>query len=159
MARAIRDKRLIPAHRAEIAKLYLQGKPIHEIAADMVLPKSIINDDLQFIRQMWLNSSLVDFDAKRSEEVARLNRVETEAWAEYERSKDRQVTERAGSGMQGSWSETETAERTGDPRYLAVVLKCIDRRIKIFGLDAPERSMNVHLEMIKVIGGVSMEEL
>lgn len=159
MARNIRDKRLIPFHRAEIARYYLQGKPIHEIAETMGLSKYTIHDDLEVIRQAWLRSTLVDFDAKRAEEVAKIDRVEAQAWEEYERSKEPGSRSVQGTGAQGSWTEDETTERTGDPRYLQVVLKCIDRRIRLFGLDAPERSMSVHLEMIKVIGGVSMEDL
>lgn len=157
MGRKIRDPRLIPMHRAEIAKLYLQGLPMHEIATEMALPRSIIHDDLEAIRQIWLKSALQDFDAKRAEEVARIDRVEMEAWEQYERSKEDLIVQRQGAGAQGTWAETETTQRTGAAKYLDIVLRCIDRRIKIFGLDAPERSMSVHLEMIKVYDGIDLE--
>ena len=39
------------------------------------------------VREQWLQSSLLDFDARKAQELARIDRVETEAWAAWEKSK------------------------------------------------------------------------
>jgi hypothetical protein len=73
--------------RAEVARLYLQGWTQADIGARLGLSRQQIGYDLEAVRQEWLRSALVDFDAKKAEELAKIDRLEGEYWAAWEASK------------------------------------------------------------------------
>ena len=77
-----------------------------------------IGYDLKQIRQQWRDEALLDYNAAIGRDLAVISEVEREAWAAWEGSK-------GGDGL-------------GDPRYLSAVGSCIERRIKLLGLDGPE---------------------
>lgn len=134
-----------------IADLYLLGKKQYEIGKHLGLTQQQISSDLKLIRASWLESSIIDFDAKKAEELAKLDRTEEQAWAAWERSQkeakkqSNKVTAthdgKKGGIVPGSSKLIETnthkESRVGDPRFLDVVLRTIERRCKIFGFDAP----------------------
>ena len=109
--------------RAEVARLYLEGWTQAGIGAQLGLSRQQIGYDLGAVRQEWLRSSLVDFNAKKAEELAKVDQLEREYWSAWEASK---------KGRQAN-----TAEQAGDPRYLAGVERCIEQRCKLLGLHAP----------------------
>jgi hypothetical protein len=129
--------------RAQIADLYLQGKLQVEIGALLGLSRQQIGYDLKAIRQEWLQSSLMDFNARKAEELAKLDRLEREYYAAWEASKqERQtsITEQVtGAGGDKLKAGIRKEEQTGDPRYLAGVQWCIEQRCKILGLNAPQK--------------------
>jgi hypothetical protein len=102
--------------RAEIARLYLQRWTQADIGRKLGLSRQQVGYDLEAVRQEWLDSALTDFNARKAEELARIDRLELEYWAAWERSK---------------------ADGAGDPRFLAGVERCIEQRAKILGLHAP----------------------
>jgi hypothetical protein len=127
----------IAQRRQQVAKLYLSGKGQVEIGQELNLAQSTICKDLEHIRTAWRESSIRDFDAQRDLEIARLNQIEREAWAAWERSQQPAQTAVV-SGAAGS----QTAKRTlrhqcGNPRFLELALRCNEERCKLLGLDAP----------------------
>jgi hypothetical protein len=127
--------------RAEVASLYLQGWTQADIGARLGLSRQQIGYDLGAIRQEWLQSSLVDFNAKKAEELAKIDRLEREYWSAWEASKKErqtstteQITDQGGERLRAG---IRKEEQTGDPRYLAGVERCIEQRAKILGLHAP----------------------
>jgi hypothetical protein len=129
--------------RVEIARLYLQGWTQYAIGAHLGLSRQQIGYDLDAVRQEWLQSSLVDFNAKKAQELAKIDRLEREYWAAWEASKkQRQVsTTEQITGAQGERyrAAIRTDEPTGDAHYLTGVQWCIGKRCAIFGLDAPQK--------------------
>lgn len=72
------------------------------------------------------------------EEIMRLNMIETEAWAAWDRSlqpKERTVT-KEGSNNFGQYDEVQTLveQRVGDKRFLDVILDCIEKRNRLRGI-------------------------
>jgi hypothetical protein len=137
MSRIRTRKLAIAQRRQQVAKLYLQGKGQTEIAQELNLTQATISRDLEHVRTAWRESSIRDFDAQRDLEIARLNAIETEAWAAWERSQQPAQTAVV-SGAAGS----QTAKRTlrhqcGNPRFLELALRCNEERRKLLGLDAP----------------------
>jgi hypothetical protein len=129
--------------RAEIAQLYLQGKLQSEIGATLGLSRQQIGYELKAVRQEWLQSSIVDFNAKKAEELARIDHLERNYWAAWESSKKErqtstteQVTCAAGDRLKAALRKEE---QVGDPRFLAGVQWCISKRCEILGLDAPKK--------------------
>jgi hypothetical protein len=158
----LRDKSVIPYHRAEIAKLYVQGKPLNWIAGEMGLPLTVIKDDLRVIHKEWANSALADFDKRKMEEAAHISAIEFEMWEAWEKSKRprRLSHHRITSGKWGgNESYIEMEDREGNPYFMDLALKCVDRRIKLFGLDAPEKSINLNMDMVKVYKGFDLDEV
>jgi len=129
--------------RAEIANLYLQRHTQADIAAKLGLSRQQVGYDLKAVREEWLQSSLVDFNQRKAEELARIDRLEQQYWNSWEASKkERQtsVTEQtSGEGGEKLKAGIRKVEQTGDPRYLNGVQWCITKRCEILGLDAPRK--------------------
>src|SRR5262245_35177432 len=129
--------------RVEVARLYLGGWTPAEIGQQMGLSRQQIGYDLEAVRREWLQSSLVDFNARKAEELAKIDRVEREYWEAWEASKKErqtstteQTTDADGERLKAG---IRKVEQTGDPRYLAGVERCIEQRAKILGLHAPQK--------------------
>jgi hypothetical protein len=135
-----------------IAEWYCRGETQEWMAVELArLRKSIgyrvsrqtISRDLKEIRSRWLESSVRDFDEAKAEELAKIDHLEREAWAEYLRSKEVQKKS-VHKTVQGDKSlheaKLEELNRVGDVRFLQVVERCIDRRCKLLGLDAPVKT-------------------
>ena len=123
-----------------VAAMYVQGKTQAEIAAVIGVTRQMITQDMALVRTRWREAQVRDFDELRSEQLAKVDTVESEYWAEWERSKA-QATRKTSERRDGVDRASVTVEdQTGDPRYLQGVERCIERRCKLLGLDAPTRS-------------------
>jgi hypothetical protein len=139
--------------RAKVAALYLEGQPQAEIARRLKVNQSTISRDLAVCRQEWRAGMLRDFDERQAEELAKLDRLEAEAWAAWQRSTrpaqtttDEKVTTDDPDQADDepppptrSKAVKRIEERDGNPAFLAVVERCIAARREILGLDAPKR--------------------
>src|SRR5262249_46366485 len=73
--------------REQVAALYLQGHSQYTIAQQVGVTQQQISMDLKIIQKGWLASTLRDFDAAKSEQLAKLDQLELAAWAAWERSR------------------------------------------------------------------------
>ncbi len=143
----------IERDRADIARLYVRGKKQHEIAETLnrvqprrpyAISRGMVAYDLGAIRKAWLESALMDFNTKRAEQLAKIDYLEATAWDAWEKSllESSSSTQYANANPEGDATPSRlvlhTSPGAGDPRYLAVVQWCIDRRIRLLGLDEPE---------------------
>lgn len=124
----------------ELANRYLKGKTQAEIAVELGVSQQAISDDLKLLQKRWQAASLMDLDEAKARELAKIDELERVYWAEWLVSKqEKQVTQTAKkAGRAEAMVRKET--RDGNPAYLAGVQWCIDRRCKLLGLDAPERT-------------------
>lgn len=128
-----------------IADLYVQGWTQQAIAEQLSSERSYslsrpqIGYDLAEIRQRWLDSMLQNFDQRKSEELAKLDRVEREAWKAWEQSKEYEslITEK-GQTPKGSVNLRKKRKGAGSTTYLNIILQCIQERSKICGFYAPK---------------------
>jgi DNA-binding CsgD family transcriptional regulator len=144
--RSTADTIRVADRRLTVSKLYLTGKGQYEIAKATGVTQATISTDLKWLREQWIRSALVAFNERQSIELAKLDRVEAEAWDAWERSKqpiERTTTERVAEGDKDDKPRTKasrvTENRHGDLGALAIVTECIKRRCAIFGLDAPKQ--------------------
>lgn len=152
-----------------IARNYLEGKTIRAIAVlisedperDYTVSHTTVGNDLMEIREDWRNSALVDMNAKIGEELAKIDLVELRAWEGYERSIGESVTttteaqtlgvQQQEEGDQGKQKQklvkgkktSQVKQLNGDPRFLKIIMDCVERRCKLLGLDAPEKREHV----------------
>jgi hypothetical protein len=132
-----------------IAAWYCEAKTQAQIAEDLAaqriyrVSRQTISNDIKEIQRRWLESSIRDFDEARAEELAKIDHLEATAWDEYYRSRKAQkkTLQKSMSGdREINEARVEEIERIGDVRYLQLVDRCIERRCKLLGLDAPAKA-------------------
>jgi hypothetical protein len=130
----------IRKERAEIARLYLQRMTQAEIGERLGLSRQQVGYELKAIRREWLESSVMDFNTRKAEELARIDHVEREFLTAWERSKAARETTTTEQTTGGEGDRVKAAirkeQQVGDPRFLAGVQSCIEQRCKILGLNA-----------------------
>jgi len=133
---ARRTNKQIAADRVTISEYYLQGKPQREIAELMGFSIGVVNREIEAIRQAWAESPLINFNEAINRELARLDLIEREAWAAYERSKEpREIRTQSGGEGLPARATISRQNQNGDEKYLRIALECVDRRIKLLGLE------------------------
>lgn len=141
--------------RVLIARMYVRGKTQHEMLLklndiyppDRRLTAKAIHLDLKAIQAMWQQSTLFDFNAAKSKELARLDEAEREAWDAWDRSKEKHIrVEYEVSDDQVPFSADKVADvkrkkkrkvieaTVGDIKYLEMVERLIKMRCDILGL-------------------------
>lgn len=156
-----REKRqaMVDDRRARVASCKCQGMSIREIELALAKTKCLnpetkkpwsrraIHDDLVALQEIWRADALRDITTVKAEELAKLDRLEREAWVAWERSVGRHQVKTTKTGrVDRDGIEINEPEVTvkvdmldGDPRFLAIVLDCQQRRAKLMGLDMPDK--------------------
>jgi hypothetical protein len=129
----------INLRRKQVADLYLQGWTQAAIAAEVGVTQPTISHDLEKIQKAWREDSIRDFDLRREIELQKIDRVEREAWAAWERSQKPDQSAQTYDDTNNRRTRRTVRNRNGDPRYLDIVLKCGVARRELLGLDAPKR--------------------
>ena len=114
----------------------------------------MVSKELAVIRERWKASSLIDFDERQAAELEKIDTLEVEYWQGFQRSKLKKTTittrkipvyvdekgflidkngEASNSEIVTETSVKEEA-RDGDPKWIDGMQRCIDMRLKIFGL-------------------------
>jgi hypothetical protein len=124
-----------------IAALYLKGKRQTDIASELGIVQSQVSYDLKEIHKRWRESALVDMNEAKHRELAKIDELERTYWDAWQRScgeKTKTKTEKV--GREGATkASVEKDQMLGNPAYLTGVQWCIERRCKIFGIDAPDK--------------------
>lgn len=124
--------------RRQAASLWLRGVPQSHIAQQLGVSAKTIARDLQATRREWVETRVTDWEQAREIELHKLDALEREAWEAWDRSQRPAETNKvSGSGTdltEKRRGEKISHNRTGDPRYLDVVVRCIDRRCALLGI-------------------------
>ena len=118
--------------RALTASMVLSGVGHAEIAEKLGVSRQQITYDMRVIRERWKARTTMDLTEAKALEVAKIDRLEQVYWEAWELQCEDEVyaDKEAGEGF-------FRVKHSGDPAILAGILKCIDRRCKLLGLDAP----------------------
>jgi hypothetical protein len=138
------DKFRIAERRKKVTSLYLQGKFQDEIAKVVKVDRATVSRDLRSVQAEWLKSGVMDLNAAKARELAKLDEVERQAWDAWEKSrKDAETMEVTGTAQGGKGKPDKvkkiTKGQAGDSRFLGIILDCVNRRCEILGLDAPKK--------------------
>ena len=149
-----RDTAQIARDRKRIGDCYLKGWLQADIADELGISQATVSRDIKALQQAWLDSALIDFNEAKARELAKVDQLEREYWQAWERSCEDAETEtqkakgdvRKYEGNDGQFVQERPAEVTktrkgqaGDPRFLAGIQWCINKRCDILGIDAPRR--------------------
>ena len=103
-----------------------------DIAEEVGISPPTVSRDISFLQAEWQRSSLVNIDAKKSEELAKVDRLEREYWRAWVRSCEDAETVRQEGKKEGVDKIIKTAKgQAGDPRFLQGVQWCWERKIGI----------------------------
>jgi len=148
--------------RRRTADLYLQGWLQTAIAEEIKTSQATVSRDLKALQKDWLKSALRDFDKAKSQELAKVDRLEREYWDAWQRScEDAETLVKDGTPEKVEKLKRTSKGQAGDPRFLQGVQWCIEKRCKILGIDAPVKTdVTSGGERIKLvaIGGIDPEE-
>lgn len=133
--------------RELIARLYLRGKSQQAITDDLntqyyqnnPISRHQISYDIRLIIERWERSAVNHIEQRKAQELAKLNEIEAAAWDGFERSLQNKEETIKGTTPKGHQDITKIVGQAGDPRYLDIALKCVDKRCQILGLDAPTK--------------------
>jgi hypothetical protein len=138
------------ARRQRVADAYLRGLSQAKIAQAENVNQGQISRDLAFIREAWLASAVMAMDARKAQELAKIDRLEAIAWQAWEQScksaeiyhtgVDKGRVNKEGKPLperQKSWKTIKG--QFGDARFLERVAWCINKRCELLGLDAPKK--------------------
>jgi len=158
MAAPKRSDIQIEKDREQIARWSLRGWSLRKIARELNLSKSQIEYDIKAIKNQWHKDTAIAIDEHKEKVLAELAEVRNEAWLAWERSQNdfktqtatlQSKTKKKIDPVTGEEKEEtkpvpinqviHTENRFGDPRFLDQVNKCIERRCKLLGLDAPQK--------------------
>lgn len=158
------------------ANLYLRGYTYQSIAEwigehrEYDLTPSMIGMDLKRVRERWQNMYLRDVDDVKAQELARIDRIEREAWEAWDKSK-LDITETKALSKTDSWGEANkkptynrkeiqkiTKNRDPYTRFIEIVQWCVEQRMKIFGLDAP-KTVNVNWRQEAISAGIDNPDM
>jgi len=124
-----------------IAEMYLvKGMKQVEIGRELGLSQSDVSTTIARIKKEYSTKRLNKYQTYVNHELLKLDTVEREAWAAWERSIGRSkkvVTRKDGQGNIIDKTIT-TDDLPGDPRYLTAINATVDRRIRLLGLDQPQ---------------------
>jgi hypothetical protein len=141
---------VVSERRRRVAELYLKGLTQAEIARETDTTPHAVCSDIAAVRDLWRQGAVKDFTEAVGTELARLDVLEKEYWDAWMRSRGDLVKHRAKRKRtpdgEGDADErmTQREKRDGSAGFLEGVRWCIDRRIKLLGLDAPTKHKHVH---------------
>lgn len=141
-----RTKEQTLREREEMARRYMRGESQYKIAAELGVTQQAVSHNIRKCREEWLKNSQ-QFVAERTIfELAKIDETERSAWEGWARScktATKTVKEKTTGEKPGEKERKEFEPQAGDPRFLDVVLRCVQQRCKILGLDAPTKIEDV----------------
>lgn len=168
MARTTEEALRVASRRAKVARLVLTGTTNqYEIAErlgmDPVKGQPQISRDISTIEAAWKASAIRDLDEAKGKELERLDVLESEYWAAWERSKRQRTRRREraserpgkdGATYHETYAEQTKEKRDGNPKFLDGVEKCIKLRCQILSILQPEGTGAT--TVVTVVGGIDL---
>jgi hypothetical protein len=164
MARTNEEALRVLSRRAKVARLVLTGvtnqyEIAERLGLDRIKGQPTVSRDLAAIKAEWKLAAVQALDEAKGREIARLEAVEAELWAAWERSKEeRQSTRtrrRAGGQQMTDEAEVSREKRDGNPKFLDAILRCIELRCRILGILQQEAIGST--TVVTVVGGVDLQ--
>ena len=148
-------------HREDVAKKYLRGMSMRQIAFEMEIPLTTVFRYLKQTKEEWKQSAFASMSEHKAKELARIDNLEMQAWNAFMLSQgDVLITTDRGRGKTSAAGSTpgatEVVKQTvkkrsaGDARFLKVIIECVKQRCIILGLQVATQPISA--EYGKVIG-------
>lgn len=164
----LREQRILKEQRLEIvAPLWRKNYTYREIRTEVMKRLGLktyglftVKSDVDTLLMEWQENRLEDTGKKITSELARIDLVIREAWEMWEKSKvdyEKKKGKQKGRpifdeqdvqiGVKTTFQEMQNEEyrAKGDARYLDIIIRCIERRCKLLGLDKETVDINAQI--------------
>lgn len=152
-----RKLRIIERRRIVIARA-IRNVPFYKIAEECGVAPSTITSDIKALTDEAVKELSGDFRALIVREIQKLDEVEREAWEAWQRSKSGDLEQRTESEPNGDGKSRKVTKRVvarrrsvGTARFLEIVNECIQKRIKLLGLDRDEEQASDYDPDVKIV--------
>ena len=144
-----REKSRVADRRRKVAEWSLKGLTQQSIGDTLGVSQATVARDLEAIRQQWRDAAVRNFDEARGQQLEKLDLVETEAWAGWQRSQSPLQTGSSTETKAGRQTRASLKHSYGDPRFLDQIAKCIAQRCLLLGLHpvAATQEIDIHAGM------------
>lgn len=144
---------------AIITEYYLKGYTTRAISRKIVeeigkmhpeenyyISHKTVSKDINILLKQWRDERIHDITQQKLVELTKIDKLEQTYWDAWEKSIEnhKRKAEKLRGEIKGNESKPsfrETIETDirefGEPRYLQGIERCIDKRCKLLGLDAP----------------------
>jgi hypothetical protein len=144
MSRNYSDEVAREERRNRVLSYYVRGYRQTAIAELVGCDQKTVSNDLAVIRRQWAKANGERVTELQARELARIDEIERQAWAAWERSqqeRSRSRTKRTDPGGGPAKLEASVEKETpvGDPRWLERVSWCVEARVRILGLAAHDQ--------------------
>lgn len=131
-------------NRILIAERRFQGVSFRDIAAELHVSVGYCYSEYKHIEEQWREEAARNLDDLKARELAKLDKIEQEAWKAWDASTKQATKITEDFGFKGAERHRTKAKATredqvGNPKFLDIIAKCIDRRCKLLGLDSIDR--------------------
>lgn len=142
--KSVRLPEEVAENRAKVAELVLKGLNPKDIANEIGISTAMVISDIHAISQQWSNAPIIfkNLDTFRIKELKKLDIIEKELWEQWEISKAGKRTTMVRTTFRGDTTEDTEEFSGGDPKYIDGILRCMDQRAKILGLNQPKKVEN-----------------
>lgn len=127
----------LAARRREVVSLTHKGWTQEAIASHLQIPQGTVSRDLASMREYWREFPVYDFEKVRFEQLQKIDLIEAEAWAAWQRSQQKKHSASITRGKNGEQTRTGMQDQFGDPRYLREIGKCVAQRNEMIGVQPP----------------------
>lgn len=142
-----------------IAEMFLKGHSCRNIAVKLCdhvgkpnyITYRTVNNDINALIKEWEKDRISEINKQKLIELEKVNKLERTYWMAWEKSiedyekKAKKIkgalgTDKKGNALKPSEQELQTTNMIsfGNPAYLAGIERCIERRCKILGINAPK---------------------
>jgi hypothetical protein len=142
-----------------ITEYYLKGYSTRAIARKIISEVAIsdpesnysithktVSKDINVLLKQWRDERIHDITQLKVSELTKIDRLEQTYWDAWEKSIEnhKRTSEKLRGEIKAKDNKPSFRETTemnirefGEPRYLQGIERCIDKRCKLLGLDAP----------------------
>ena len=161
---AHRTPEQVEIDRDRVAEMYLQKRPLREIARVGGIIRKTVSLDIRAVQRRWAAEHPGEYAYRLALELARIDLIEVKAWERFEAAVAGRKSSRTRlvNGPQGQTSlgESSSADPANEASYLRLVCWCVEQRSRMLGLYKDLKvEANVHHDITGTISFDSIEDL
>jgi lambda repressor-like predicted transcriptional regulator len=146
---------IIADRRRLVAELMHRRFSVREIARQVKMSESTVRTDMEVLIENWKRIAAADMASHMAHSLQKLDAREADLEREWEKSKGEQVEATITKRGAVSNSTLKKKQRCGDPRYMELILKVMDRRFQLLGLlKASELAPKQETPPAKLVAGL-----
>jgi len=131
--------------RPTVLRMYLEGVPVTEIAAEYGVSRQTIYEDFQNARREWQQEKIENVQELIELRVAQLEHVIREAYRGWHRSLEDAVTVSDTTGEDRKTTRTVKGQ-SGNPAFLDTIIKAVTKICELRGLIGKDREAREQAE-------------